>query len=92
MVRNFLALTWYHSALKIQPLNIKFSRLKSIKSKMPGETSESQTTILQVCKLSEHALIPTKGILIFVYEILMYFDLALSIFKKSKAHTSFLHF
>ena len=71
MVRNFLALTWYHSALKIQPLNIKFSRLKSIKSKMPGETSESQTTILQVCKLSEHALIPSKGILIIVYEILM---------------------
>jgi len=61
MVRNFLALTWYHSALKIQPLNIKLSRLNSIKSKMPGETSDSQTTILQVCKLSEHAMIPSKG-------------------------------
>ena len=35
----------------------------SNKSKMPGEitTVEPQDNNLQVCKLSEHALIPTKG-------------------------------
>merc|ERR1711990_371717 len=35
---------------------------KSISSKMPGETTQtSLKTVLEVCKLSEHALIPTKG-------------------------------
>ena len=61
MVRCLLALNNFHSAFKPRPLNINPFRFKSFKSKMPEKSTESQTPVLQVCKLSEHALIPTKG-------------------------------
>jgi len=60
MVRLFLAQN-IHSFFKFRPFNIDIIRSKSIKTKMPVEKTDSQTPILQVCKLSEHALIPTKG-------------------------------
>ena len=63
MVRCLLALNNFHSAFKPRPLNINPFRFKSFKSKMPEKSTESQTSVLQVCKLSEHALIPTKGLL-----------------------------
>jgi len=62
MKRNFLALNWFystHSLLKSLPLSTQILHFKAISNKMPGETT--QQTVLQVCKLSEHALIPTKG-------------------------------
>jgi len=49
----------FHLPLSSPPFNTHFLRFKSISSKMPGETS--QRIVLEVCKLSEHALIPTKG-------------------------------
>jgi len=61
MVRYLLALNNFHSAFKPRPLNINPFRFKSFKSKMPEKSTESQTSVLQVCKLSEHALVPTKG-------------------------------